>query len=91
METSLRRTQPERWAVVMGTMAETWMEEGRAEGLAQGQARVLLRQMERRFGEVPETMRARVTGATTDELDAWADALLEAATLDEVMASGSRH
>ena len=91
METSLRRTRPERWEVLMGTMAETWIEEGRAEGLTQGQARVLLRQMELRFGEVPETVRSRVVRASMDELDAWGDALVEAVTLDEVMARAPRH
>ncbi|MDE0240652.1 MAG: Rpn family recombination-promoting nuclease/putative transposase [bacterium] len=90
METSLRRTQPERWEVLMGTMAETWIEQGLSEGLSQGRAEgkaeLLLRQMERRFGEVPDTVRTRVTGATTDELDAWSDVLLEAATLEDVVA-----
>ncbi|MDE0239421.1 MAG: DUF4351 domain-containing protein [bacterium] len=87
METSLRRTQPERWEMLMGTMAETWIEEGRTEGKAE----LLLQLMERRFGEVSETVRARVFGASTDELEAWGDALLEAANLDEVMARASRH
>ena len=87
MEASLRRTQPERWEMLMGTMAETWIEEGRTEG----KAALLLRLMERRFGDVPEAVRARVTGASTDELDAWGEALIEAATLEDVMASGSRH
>ncbi len=83
MEMSLKRTQPERWEMLMGTMAETW--------LVEGQARILLRQMARRFGKVPETVRTRVSGASTDELDAWGDALLEAATLDEIMTPISRH
>ncbi len=47
--------------------------------------------MKRRFGEVSDTVRSRVSGASTDELEAWGDALLEAATLDEVMTRASRH
>ncbi len=80
--------------MLMGTMAQAWIEEGLtrglAEGLTMGQARLLLQLMERRFGDVPEAVRSRVAGATTDELDAWGCALLEAATLDEVMAAGPR-
>ncbi|MDE0239424.1 MAG: Rpn family recombination-promoting nuclease/putative transposase [bacterium] len=91
METSLRRTQPERWEMLMGTMAETWIKEGRAEGRAEGKAELLLQLMERRFGEVSETVRSRVFGASTGELEAWGDALLEATTLDEVMARAPRH
>ncbi len=87
MQSSLGRTQPERWEMLMGTMAETWIEEG----LTQGQVRVLLRLMERRFEEVPEAVRARVVRASMDELDAWGDALVDAATLDEVIARASRH
>lgn len=87
MEASLRRTQPDRWEALMGTMAETWMKQGRAEGKAE----LLLRQMERRFEDIPQTVRTHVTRASTDELDAWGDALLEAADLENVMAAGSRH
>ena len=85
-----------------GTMARTWFEQGFAEGLAEaraewdreralGMAELLLQLMERRFGEVSETVRSRVSGASTDELEAWGDVLLETATLDEVMARASRH
>ena len=91
METSLRRTQPERWEVLVGTMAETWMEEGLTRGPAQGKAELLLRQMERWFGKVPETVRTRITGASIDEFDAWGDVLLEAANLENVMVSKPRH
>ena len=91
MEASLRRTQPERWEVLMGTMAETWLEEGLTRGRAEGKAELLLQLMERRFGEVSETVRSRVSGASTDELEAWGDALLEAASLDEVIARALRH
>ncbi len=99
MERSLKRTQPERWEMLMGTMAEAWLEEGVTKGFnkgltrgrVEGKAEMLLRQMERRFGKVPETVRTRVSDASTNELDAWGDALLEAATLDEIMASTPRH
>ena len=114
LEASLRRTKPDRWEALMGTVAEAWLEQGRAEGierglaqgierglaqgiekgLAQGiekgQAGLLLRQLERRFGELPQPVRERVRGASIPELEAWAEAVLTAASLDEVMATGPR-
>ena len=84
-----------------GTMAATWFEQGFAKGLAEaraewdrefalGMAKLILQQMERRFGKVPEAVRTRITDASTEELDAWGVALLDAATIEDVMTSGSR-
>ncbi len=61
------------------------MQEGRAEG----SAALLLRQLERRFGRLPATVRDRVRGATADDLDAWAMAVLDAGSLDAVFAPGA--
>ncbi len=115
LEASLRRTKPDPWEVLMGTVAEAWIEQGFeqgfeqgiAEGIAEritqglakeiekgiergrreGQAGIVLRLLRRRFGGVPEAVRDRVRGASTVELETWADAVLEAATLDEVLAA----
>ena len=97
LEASLRRTKPDRWEALMGTVAEAWIEQGRAEGiekgLAQGiekgQAGLLLRQLERRFGALPESVRQRVRDASVSELEVWAETVLDAASLEEVMAAGS--
>ena len=99
LEASLRRTKPDRWEALMGTVAEAWIEQGRAEGIergrteglaqgiATGQAGLLLRLLELRFGELPEVVRERVRGATASELEAWAGAVLVAKSLDEVLAT----
>ena len=79
----------------MGTVAEAWIEQGRAEGiekgLAQGittgQAELLLRQLELRFGELPEAVRELIFGASASEFEAWAEAVLVAESLDEVLAA----
>ncbi len=70
LEGSLRRTKPERWEALMGTVAEAWLEQGRAEGVEQGRAGIVARQLELRFGALPEAVRARVRGASADELEA---------------------
>lgn len=81
----------------MGTVAEAWLEQGRAEGIEkglaqgieEGQAGLLLHLLERRFGELPQSVRERIRGASVSELGAWAEAVLDAASLDEVLAAGS--
>ena len=101
LEASLRRTKPDRWEALMGTVAEAWIEQGRAEGIekgladgraegrAEGQAGLLLRQLELRFGAVPEAARERIRRASVSELEVWAEAVLGAASLDEVLADNS--
>ncbi len=90
----------------MGTVAQAWIEQGRAEGIekgiekgiergrsegreegrAEGQAGIVLRLLELRFGDVPDAVRERVRNASAAELEAWAEAVLMAASLDEVLA-----
>jgi hypothetical protein len=53
-------------------------------GEATGQAAVVLRQLERRFGPLPEEARARIASASSDEILAMADRLLSAEDLDSV-------
>ena len=36
LEASLQRTKPQRWETLMGTAAESWLEQGRAEGKTEG-------------------------------------------------------
>ena len=107
LERLLREADPELWETVMPTAAEEWRQEGRAEGLAEGlmrgkaegraegkaegKAETLLRQLERRFGAVPEDARARVLSAPIEDLDAWLDAIVSASSLDEVFRNGAIH
>jgi len=61
--------------------------EGRAEGTAQAKASTLLRQLERRFGPIPQAALTRLSGASVQELDVWLDRVLDATSLDEVLGS----
>ena len=53
-------------------------------GMAKGEARMLKRQLERRFGVLPEWALERLVSAKEDELKAWSDAVLTAPTLEAV-------
>lgn len=65
--------------------AKRYYGQGLAEGLTEGRAQLILKQLELRFGEVPETTRSAVQGATIEELDRIGARLLTAACLDEVL------
>ncbi len=62
-------------------------DEGRGEGLTQGEATMLRRQLEQRFGPLPDWAQEKLGQAQAAELEDWGLRLLEAATLNEVFAT----
>ena len=84
------------------TWAEEWkqqgleqgLEQGREQGLEQGiergvplgEAKLLRRQLTRRFGPLPHWVQQRLEHATEAELESWADRVLESRSLDEIFA-----
>ncbi len=65
-------------------LREEGRREGRMEGRGDGEAAVLLRLLETRFGALDEVVRARVWRATSDQRLAWATRVLTAGSLAEV-------
>ena len=65
-----------------------FLQEGRRQGMREGwkagEAALLTRQLQKRFGELPEPVCIRVRDAGPDKLEHWGERLLEAATLDDV-------
>jgi len=61
-----------------------WREEFLEEGRQEEEARVLLRQIERKFGAASPEVRKRVESASTDDLLRWADRVLAAGSLDDL-------
>ncbi|MBF0097214.1 MAG: DUF4351 domain-containing protein [Magnetococcales bacterium] len=47
----------------------------------------MLRLLQRRFGQLPDTISAKVMEAKLESLDVWSDRILDANTLDDVFAS----
>jgi hypothetical protein len=60
-------------------------DEGRDEGRKDGERKILLRLLRSRFGELPASVVARVEAAGVDEIELWADRVLSAKTLGEVL------
>jgi hypothetical protein len=53
----------------------------------EGAQQLLLRLLERRFGALPEAVTTRVMDAGREELERWSDRILDAASLDDVLAA----
>ena len=68
----------EKWVM---TVAEEWIERGKKEG----EAALLLRQIERKFGpEAAAAHRERIERADTDTLLSWSDRILTAETEEDL-------
>ena len=63
---------------------EIGLREGREEGRREGEARLLLSQLQARFGDLPEWAQDRIWQASVQELEHWGVRLLSADRLDEV-------
>ena len=62
-----------------------WGEElGEAKGKVQGESHTLTRILERRFGHLPETIRAKIASADASALDRWVDQVVDATSLDAI-------
>ncbi len=59
-------------------------QEGEARGRQEGLAEAVLRLLARKFGAVPEDVRARVLAAEADSLSLWIDRILTASSIPEV-------
>ena len=63
-------------------------QEGRTEGLLVGRIEVLRRLLERRFGPLTAEVEARLAAGTAEQLDSWADRLLDVPSLEVLFGSG---
>ena len=61
--------------------------QGRLEGRMEGETRVLARQLRRRFGELSARIEERLANADEADLERWADAVLDADTLEQIFSA----
>lgn len=67
---------------------EFWEESGWQRGMVEGQRSLLLKMLTRLFGELPEDVAHRVEAASTDEISVWAERVLGAKSLADVLGEG---
>ena len=58
-----------------------------AQGKLEGRAALIVKQLTLRFGELNETVQAKIAAASVEELDAIGERLLTAQTLQDALAS----
>nr|WP_274522011.1 DUF4351 domain-containing protein [Ectothiorhodospira lacustris] len=63
------------------------MEQGRE----QGTRRMLARQIVKKYGAIPTWAQTRLEQAGPEQLETWADAILEAETLEALLSEAPRH
>jgi predicted Zn-dependent peptidase len=65
---------------------QKWKMEGEARGEAKGRNAILSRQLAKRFGQdiFDIKLQERLRNATPEQLDRWAERILDAKTLEEV-------
>ena len=68
----------------MAGLTERLLNEGMQKGMQKGELNVLLRQLTRRFGPLDMATERRLQQASSEELERWADNILDAASLDDV-------
>jgi hypothetical protein len=71
---------------MLATRAEVWKQQWLQEGEQRGEAALLLRLLERRFGSLPGWARDRIAAADTITLEEWGLRVLDAASLEDVLA-----
>ena len=79
----LRETRSEE--PIMQTFIDKYIQQGLQQGQREGEATMLLRLIERKFGPPSERVRARITQADPETLLEWSERLLVAHNLDEVL------
>jgi hypothetical protein len=83
---------PEEWLEMQSRLwerakvwTEEWRQEGLHEGVQRGEATLLLRLLERRFGPLPDWAADRVRAADIATLEEWGLRMLDAASLNDVL------
>jgi hypothetical protein len=85
---ALEQLMPARPYEFQSDFARKYFYGGKAEGIAEGKARMLLRQLRRKGFAVDAAVEARLADCKDDDqLDTWADRVLTATSLDEVFAA----
>ena len=84
LETRMKQWEEEWLRQGLEQGREQGREEGREEGVREGEARMLHRQLRQRFGELPSWVTARLRDAEPEQLERWAERLLEVESLESL-------
>jgi hypothetical protein len=83
MRETLQRLVPERTEQIMGWLTQPYYDQGKAEG----EAKILVRLLERRFGALPGPLRQRIFAADVGSIEAWVERAFDAPDLPSIFDS----
>ena len=86
-QTELTRLETETQMPYITSIERMGIEQGIQQGIQQGEVIMLQRQLVRRFGSLPAWAEQRLVQATRQELESWAERVLEAQQLEDIFAS----
>jgi hypothetical protein len=84
LQAELVQLERERQMPYITSIERMGIEKGLQQGIQQGEVIVLKRLLTKRFGPLPEWAEQRLEQASPQELEAWAERVLEAPRLEEV-------
>ena len=92
LRAALQRLMPHHAEEIMQGFGQKYFEEGcdvdeahgKAKAKTEGEARALVRLLERRIGVVPEALRARIFTADLASIEVWFDRAIEATEFESV-------
>ncbi len=80
---SALRAMPKEELLKLPEAVDIWQD-----GELKGEAKILVRLLMRRFGELPAVLHAKIAAADSETLEKWGDLVLDARSLDDVFGSG---
>jgi predicted transposase YdaD len=83
MHETLEQLLPERKERIMGWFTDDYYEKG----LAEGEAKILTRLLEKRFGALPDPIRHSISSADAERIEAWVERAFDAPSLQSVFDS----
>ncbi len=78
------RLEEEQHMAYISTIESMGIKQGLQQGLQQGESKILLRQLTRKFKDVPESYRQKLLSANDEQLLNWSDRILDAESLQDV-------
>ncbi|MBT4838397.1 MAG: Rpn family recombination-promoting nuclease/putative transposase [Methylococcales bacterium] len=84
LERAVRTAIPTIGDNAMTTLAETWMAQGKQEGMQEEGINILMRLLKKKFGSIPEDAETRISEADSEQLLEWSENVLTAETVNEV-------
>ena len=69
---------------MLAERVKEWTKQWHDKGRQEGEAAVLRRLLERRFGNLDEESERRITSADSDQLLGWCDRVLAATNIEEI-------